>query len=258
MKKNLASIIITNYNKEKFVKKSVQSALNQNYKNKEIIFFDDKSTDNSLKIVRKFNKIILIENKSKKFSSSPLNQINAIIRSFLKSKGEYIFFLDSDDEFKNNKVKNIIDYFKKSKKINIIQDKPYIKKKKKIMELKKKLHIFSIWPSIYPTSCIAIKKKYFSEFLKYVEKKKFPNLEIDSRLVIYTFLKKDLKIINKSFTIYNFDQYGITSNYKKFSKKWWIKRKEAFDYMEFLMKKFKIKLNKGPDFYFTKLINLLY
>ena len=48
------------------------------------------------------------------------------------------------------------------------------------------------------------------------------------------------------------------SNYKKFSKKWWVKRNEAFDYMEFLMKKLKIKINKGPDFYFTKLINLLY
>ena len=65
MKKNLASIIITNYNKEKFVKRSVQSALNQNYKNKKIIFFDDKSVDNSLKIVKKFSKIILINNKSK-------------------------------------------------------------------------------------------------------------------------------------------------------------------------------------------------
>ena len=91
-----------------------------------------------------------------------------------------------------------------------------------------------------------------------MKKKKFPNLEIDSRLVIYAFLKKDLKIINKSFTIYNFDQHGITSNYKKFSKKWWIKRKEAFDYMELLMKKLQIKIRRGPDFYFTKLINLLY
>ena len=43
----LASIIITNYNKSNFVIKSVKSCLTQNYKNKEIIFFDDKSTDNS-------------------------------------------------------------------------------------------------------------------------------------------------------------------------------------------------------------------
>ena len=252
MRKNLASIIITNYNKEKFIKKSVQSALNQNYKNKEIILFDDRSKDKSLEIIKKFSNINIIKNKYKKFSSPPLNQINAIIKSFLKAKGEYIFFLDSDDEFKNTKVKSIINYFKNNKKINIIQDKPYIKKQKKIMKLKKKLHMFSIWPSIYPTICIPIKKSYFKDFLKHIEKKKFPNLEIDSRVVIYAFLNKDLKIINKSFTIYNFDQHGITSNYKKFSKKWWIKRKEAFEYMEFLMKKLKMrswnflkKLNDG-------------
>ena len=259
MKKNiLVSIIITNYNKGRFIEKTIKSALNQEYVNKEVIIFDDGSTDKSMKIIKKFRNIKIIKNKEKRKISGPLSQIKGIINSFKFSKGEILFLLDGDDEFKNTKLKNIINYFKKNKSINIIQDKPYIKKQKKIMKLKKKLHIFSIWPSIYPTSCITIKKKYFEEFLKYVEKKKFPNLEIDSRLVIYAFLKKDLKIINKSFTIYNFDQNGITSNYKKFSKKWWIKRKEAFEYMEFLMKKLKIKINKGPDFYFTKLINLLY
>ena len=100
MKKNLASILITNYNKEKFVKKSVLSALSQDYANKEIIFFDDHSSDNSLKIINDFKNIKIIKNKSKKLLSSPINQINGIIKSFKKSNGEYIFFLDSDDELK--------------------------------------------------------------------------------------------------------------------------------------------------------------
>ena len=133
-----------------------------------------------------------------------------------------------------------------------------MKNEKKILNLKIKKHLFSIWPSIYPTSCIAIRISYFNEFLKYIEKKKFPNLEIDSRLIIFAFLKNDLKIINKSFTVYNFDETGITSNYEKFNIKWWKKRKEAFAYMEFLMKKLKLKFSKGPDFYFTKLINLFF
>ena len=258
MRKDLASILIANYNKENFVKKSVLSALKQNYASKEIIFFDDHSTDNSLKIIEKFNEVKIIKNKSKKISSSPLNQINGIIQIFKKSNGKYIFLLDSDDEFKKYKVKNIIGYFKKNKKLNIIQDKPYLKKEKKILQLKEKKHLFSIWPSIYPTSCISIKRSYFKEFLKYIEKKKYPNLEIDSRLVIFAFLKNDLKIINKSFTIYNFDKAGITSNYEKYNKRWWKKRKEAFQYMEFLMKKLELKFSKGPDFYFTKLINLFF
>ena len=65
------SILITNYNKSKFLKKSLDSLKKQNYKNFEIIIFDDCSTDNSLKIIKKFKKINLITNK-KKFISPAL------------------------------------------------------------------------------------------------------------------------------------------------------------------------------------------
>ena len=52
----LVSIIITNYNKANFLIECLNSCINQTYKNREIIFFDDKSTDNSLKKVRNFIK----------------------------------------------------------------------------------------------------------------------------------------------------------------------------------------------------------
>ena len=60
----------------------------------------------------------------------------------------------------------------------------------------------------------------------------------------------------KKLTIYNFDNLGITSNYNKYTFNWWIKRKEAFDYMIIIMKRMKLKFIPGPDYYFTKLINL--
>lgn len=66
MKNNFISILITNYNKEKFLNKSLKSVLNQTYSNYEIILFDDSSTDNSIKIIQKYKKIKLIRNKSKK------------------------------------------------------------------------------------------------------------------------------------------------------------------------------------------------
>jgi len=62
-------------------------------------------------------------------------------------------------------------------------------------------------------------------------------------------------LTKKCLTIYNYDENGISSKYKKFSKNWWKKRDEAFSYMIFLMKKFDIKLFLGPDFYLTKIIN---
>ena len=56
MKNNLISILITNYNKDKFLTKCLYSIKNQNYNNYEVIIFDDCSTDNSLNIIRKFKK----------------------------------------------------------------------------------------------------------------------------------------------------------------------------------------------------------
>ena len=66
MKNNFISILITNYNKSKFLNKSLKSVLNQNYRNYEIIIFDDNSLDNSLEIIKKYKKINLIQNNNKK------------------------------------------------------------------------------------------------------------------------------------------------------------------------------------------------
>jgi len=65
MKKNFVSILITNYNKSGYLNKSINSCLKQNFNNKEILVFDDCSTDDSLKILNKFKKIKIIKNKKK-------------------------------------------------------------------------------------------------------------------------------------------------------------------------------------------------
>lgn len=257
MKKKLASIIITNFNKEKFIKKSIESALKQNYKNIELLVFDDKSNDGSVKIIKNFKGIKKIFNKRRKLASAPLNQLNAIIQAYLKSKGEFIFFLDGDDEIKKNKVSEIINIFNSNKQKDLIQDRPYLSKEKKILELKIKKHIFSIWPSIYPTSCIALRRKLMAEFVKFSQKKKFPNLEVDARIIIFSFLKKNMKVIKKSYTFYNHDRKGITSNYLKFRKNWWKKRHEAFPYMQYLSKKIGLDFKRGPDYFFTKFVNYI-
>ena len=256
MKKILVSILITNYNKSNYLKKAINSCLIQDFKDKEVLVFDDCSTDNSLKILKKFKNITIVKNKTKRFKSGPLNQIHGLCQLFKISKGNIIFLLDSDDEFKKNKIIEITKIFKQNKKINFIQDTPLetFYKKKKL--LKKKKHFFSIWPSFYPTSCIALKRNFFADFLKVLEKNKFSNLEIDARLSIYAYIINQFYITKKCLTIYNYDENGISSKYKKFSKFWWKKRNEAFEYMIFLMKKFNTKSYLGPDYYLTKIINL--
>ena len=53
MKSDLVSILITNFNKANYINKTLYSCLSQNYHNKEILFFDDCSTDKSKDILKK-------------------------------------------------------------------------------------------------------------------------------------------------------------------------------------------------------------
>ena len=49
----LVSVIINCHNGKKYLNEAIKSVLNQTYKNWEIIFFDNNSSDNSLKIIKK-------------------------------------------------------------------------------------------------------------------------------------------------------------------------------------------------------------
>ena len=255
MKNNLVSVLITNYNKGKFLKNSIKSILNQTYINKEVLLFDDCSKDNSLIILSKYKNITIIRNKNKKYESGPLNQIYGLEKLFKLSKGKIIYLLDGDDMFKKTKLSEISKFFEKNNKINFLQDTPLYSNYRDKIILKKKKHLFSIWPSFFPTSCIAIRRNFFLNFLKFSRKKHFPNLEIDARLSIYAYLHNQFLISNKSLTIYNYDENGISSKYKKFTKNWWKKRSEAFDYMLFVSRKLNKKFYFGPDFFITKIIN---
>ena len=56
MSNELISILVLNYNNSKLLNRSINSCINQTYKNLEILIFDDKSTDNSIEILKKIKK----------------------------------------------------------------------------------------------------------------------------------------------------------------------------------------------------------
>ncbi len=131
LKKNIkVSVLIANYNNQNFIGKCIQSLKKQTYKNIEIIFHDDASKDNSIKVASKFKNIKIIRNKNRGKHGS-LNQLYAYERAFKKSRGKIIFFLDSDDFFINTKIERVINIFKSKKNINVIYDLPIYKYKKK-------------------------------------------------------------------------------------------------------------------------------
>lgn len=254
--KNYISILITNYNKEFFLKKSLQGACSQNFKNYEIILFDDCSTDNSIKIIKNFKRVKLISNKSKKRKTGPLNQIQGIIECFKKSKGNIICLLDGDDFFQKDKLSRIDHFFKNNKKINCVFDIPINNKAQ--FNLKNKSKNYSIWSTIFPTSCISLRKNFLRSFLKNINKADFPHLEVDARLSIFSkFYMNEYNVLNKKITHYNYDQNGITANIKKYSKTWWIRRSEAFTYLRIIMKRKKTPFILSFDYYLTNFFTIL-
>jgi len=255
MKKKFISILISNFNKEKYLYKCLMSCKDQKYNNFEIIIFDDNSTDKSMMIIKKFKNfknLKIIQNKKRKKISGPLSQINSLKNAFNKSKGKIICLLDSDDYFEKDKI-SIVNKIFKNKETKFLLN--YVTINNKNFKIKEKNHTFSIWPTIFPTSCISLDRKTFVNFLDYLYPNKFPLLEIDARLVI--FAKHVLNNINyekKKLTNYIVDPNGISSKSKKFSINWWLKRFQAFEYLKLLLYRKKIFFRPSIDYYITKVI----
>ena len=89
----LVSILMSCYNGEKFINSSVNSLLRQSYKNWELIFWDNCSTDNSPEIIKSYK-----DERIKYFKSKSHTEIGAAKSNALKlAKGTYLAFLDVDD-----------------------------------------------------------------------------------------------------------------------------------------------------------------
>ena len=251
------SILISSYNKGKYLKKCIDSCLNQKENNYEIILYDNNSKDNTSQILKKYQSKIKIFKKKRVSVSPALNQIDLIINAFKRSKGSIICLLDGDDFFDNKKLSNLKNYFEKNPKLNTIFDLPVEKFKSysKKFSMKKKFQK-NIWPTIIPTSSISCRRNFFNKFVKKNFLKRFRNLEIDFRLNVYSrILDKKFLITKKNLTTYRKVDDGIMSNLNKFSKKWWVKRFEAHKFMRELFKKNGLKYNNSFDFLISKLFS---
>lgn len=109
---NLVSIITPMYNSENFIKNTIESVLNQTYKNWEMIIVDDCSKDNGIKIVEKYvNKDKRIKLYKNKINLGGAETRNIAIK---EAKGKYIAFLDSDDIWKETKLEKQLNFMIKN------------------------------------------------------------------------------------------------------------------------------------------------
>ena len=266
-KKPLVSILIASYNKEKYVERCIKSCKSQTYNNIEIIFYDDGSKDNSYEIAKKIGGIKSFKNKNRKNLGkfNTYYQINSYNKAFLKSKGKYILLLDSDDFFKKNKVKEIVDYFNKNKNCKIVFDLPiYYYSKNRQIYLKniiKNKNKKDVWPS-YPIagSCISFHRSFYKNYSYIINIKNFSMLTLDFRLaVISNSILRDFRLLDKNLTYYFQDKKGESySKFMKFRKNWWLRRKQAHDFMKKINKKKKISLTTKSDYLITNLFKKIY
>ena len=112
----MISIILPTYNNEKTIFYSIQSILNQSYRNFELIIVNDFSTDKTKQIIRSFNdsRIIYLENEKN------IGSTNSVLRGIEKSEGDYIARMDGDDIAIPERLKIQLDYLKENPHIDLV------------------------------------------------------------------------------------------------------------------------------------------
>ena len=107
MSNPLVSIVIDNFNYARFLRESIDSALSQTYPNIEVIVADDASTDESPDIIRSFgSRIVPVLRERNGGHAAAFNS------GFAASRGEIVFFLDSDDFLHPGAVERVLSAWK--------------------------------------------------------------------------------------------------------------------------------------------------
>lgn len=96
------SIVIDSYNHEKYIRDAIDSALHQDYANKEVVVIDDGSTDHSKEIIESYGDLV------RSAFQENQGQVAACGQGFLLTNNEIVIFLDSDDILAPNAVTEVV------------------------------------------------------------------------------------------------------------------------------------------------------
>lgn len=110
----LISIVTPSYNQAEFIEENVLSVISQDYMNVEHIIVDGGSTDGTLKILERYkDRLVIISEKDG-------GQSDAINKGFNLAKGDVIGWLNSDDTYKPNIFRKVVNYFSEHKDIDML------------------------------------------------------------------------------------------------------------------------------------------
>jgi len=119
--KPLVSVVIPLFNKENYVEATLQSVVNQTYREIELVVIDDSSTDGSYQVVQKY-----LRSHSGRFRNVTVKtrantgQAGARNEGILQSKGEFVAFLDADDVWHPEKIDMQVQYLTVHQEIGLV------------------------------------------------------------------------------------------------------------------------------------------
>ena len=195
MKKPLVSVVLPYFKKKEFIKNTINSIIKQSYKNFELILIYDDPDKSDLKYVKKILKNI----KRKKIIINNINIGAGLSRNLgiLKAKGKYISFIDSDDIWKKDKLKNQLSFMLNNKIEFCFTSYSIINKKNSIIKFikaKKNIDYEDLIKSCdIGLSTVMLKKKL-------LKKTKFTKITTKEDYILW------LKLSKKNIKMFGLDQ----------------------------------------------------
>lgn len=228
------SIVMPYYNNIEVVDRSIKSVLGQEYNDFELIIVDDGSQDNVKELIDTY-----CDNRIKYYYQNNSGVSAARNRAIAMSTGEWICFLDSDDEWFPNhllEIKKMQDMYKNSdffltshrRKGNTVYDSNVLLKDEssdsEIIVLSDFIEFSIRKPGVIHTNSVCIRKKLIEKcgcFAKDVNKGE--DTDLWYRCSLYT----DVIVSRKITTVYNRDNSFLTKN-KKFNYEWIFLSREEY------------------------------
>ena len=104
---------------------------------------------------------------------------------------------------------------------------------------------------------MSFETKTLKKVINKINFEKYPNLAIDFYLAVYySIILKNFYVHSSHLTYYRQLSNGTDSKYLKYkSKYWWIRREEAFKFLNNLLIRNKLPKNQGIDYFLTKILN---
>ena len=238
------SIVTASYNQGEYLERTIKSIVEQTgHFELEYIIIDGLSTDNSIEIIKKYEKLFQAGHFSnlKKFawtSAKDQGQADAINKGLKRTTGDIVAFLNSDDTYANGTLAKVVDFFTKNPnkkwlygKCKIINEQdqeilPFITKVKNY--LLKKYSYFKLLIINYISQPATFWRQELMEEIGMLDKKQFYVMDYEYWLRMGA--KYPAGTINSYLS--NFRRYSKSksgSGYKRqFAHEWWVATKYAF------------------------------